>query len=113
MPAVVPRMQMDGWTDHLHIALFGEHVLFPSLRLDSGWHFIVASLFTATLCFIERCVARSDLCQYLTNACVPLARALTLALSKNWTPFAWTRQSRARRALWKSMLYWVVTFDRL
>ena len=49
-------MQMNGWTDHLHIALYGEHVLFPCLLLDSAWHFIIASLFTAALCFIERCV---------------------------------------------------------
>ena len=50
-------MQMGGWTDHLHIDLFGEHVLFPSLRLDSAWHFVVASLFTTALCLIERLVA--------------------------------------------------------
>jgi len=86
-------MQMDGWTDHLHIALFGEHVLFPWLRLDSAWHFIVASIFTAALCLIER--------------------ALTYAISKNWAPFAWTHRSRFGRAMWKSTLYWVVTFDRL
>ncbi|KIP10161.1 hypothetical protein PHLGIDRAFT_125810 [Phlebiopsis gigantea 11061_1 CR5-6] len=86
-------MQMDGWTDHLHIDLFGEHVLFPSLRLDSAWHFILASALTILLCLIER--------------------TLTYAISKNWTPFKWTRRSRLSRAMWRSFLYWIVTLDRL
>ncbi|EKM61552.1 uncharacterized protein PHACADRAFT_135311 [Phanerochaete carnosa HHB-10118-sp] len=86
-------MQMDGWTDYLHVAFYGEHVLFPAFRLDSAWHFVVASIFTALLCLAER--------------------ALTYAINKNWTPFACTRRSRFRRAVWKSVLYWVVTFARL
>lgn len=107
-------MQMDGWTDHLHIGLFGEHVLFPSLRLDSGWHFIVACLFTTVLCLVERCVSgplHDGLSSAKLRHCPP--SALTYTINKHWAPFAWTRRSRLGRALWKSMLYWVVTFDRL
>lgn len=84
---------MDGWQDHLHFEFLGEHVLFPGLHLDSGWHFLAASLLTVALCFLER--------------------ALTYAISKNWTPFAWTRRSRTRRALWKAALHWLAAIDRL
>ena len=52
-------MQMEGWQDHLHISLLGEHVLFPFLHLDTPWHFLVASFLTVVLCLLERC-ARSE-----------------------------------------------------
>ncbi|KDQ63076.1 hypothetical protein JAAARDRAFT_29072 [Jaapia argillacea MUCL 33604] len=85
---------MDGgWQDRLHLSFLGEHVLLGSLRLDSFWHFIVASLLTFSICLTER--------------------ALTFALTKNWVPFASLRRSRFRSALWRTVLYWVVTFERL
>jgi len=84
---------MDGWQDHLHFDLLGEHVLFPALHLDSAWHFIEAGVLTIVVCVLER--------------------LLTYAISKNWSPLAWTQRSRLRKALWKSALYWLVTFLRL
>ncbi|KAI0783137.1 hypothetical protein C8Q75DRAFT_478013 [Abortiporus biennis] len=84
---------MDGWKDHLHFSLQGEHVLFPGLHLDSTWHFIVASIITVAICLCER--------------------ALTFAISRDWHPFPRFRRSRLLRALWKTILYWLVTFGRL
>ncbi|KAI0082310.1 hypothetical protein K474DRAFT_1634430 [Panus rudis PR-1116 ss-1] len=84
---------MDGWKDHLHFSLLGEHVLFPSLHLDTVWHFLLASSFTIVLCLSER--------------------TLTYAISKNWSPFAWSRRTRLQKAFWKACLYWVVTLGRL
>lgn len=107
------EMQMDGWTDHLHIALYGEHVLFPAFRLDSTWHFVVASIFTAILCLMERCVSGPMWRIEPSLQTCRVHSTLTYAISKNWTPFSCTRRSRFRRAVWKSVLYWVVTFDRL
>lgn len=49
-------MKMDGWQDHLHFSLLGEHVLFPGLRLESPSHFVVASFLTVLLCLFERWV---------------------------------------------------------
>lgn len=49
-------MQMDGWQDHLHFGLFGEHVLFSALHLDSWRHFIEACILTIVICASERYV---------------------------------------------------------
>ncbi|TCD71122.1 hypothetical protein EIP91_012070 [Steccherinum ochraceum] len=84
---------MDGWQDHLHFELMGEHVLFPDLHLDSAWHFIVASILTMSLCLFER--------------------TLTFAMSQDWCPLTSIRRTRLRRTLWKTCLYWIVTMGRL
>ncbi|PCH34287.1 hypothetical protein WOLCODRAFT_148351 [Wolfiporia cocos MD-104 SS10] len=86
------KMDGSGWKDHLHFAFLGEHVLLPNLHIDSLWKFLVASILAICVCSSER--------------------LLTYALSKYWDPLG-TRRSRARNALWRAGLYWVVTFDRL
>jgi hypothetical protein len=49
-------MKMDGgWEDHLHFNLLGEHVLFPSLHLDSARHVVEACVLTIVICATERC----------------------------------------------------------
>ncbi|KAI0778849.1 hypothetical protein BD413DRAFT_632318 [Trametes elegans] len=84
----------SGWKDHLHWGFLGGHVLVDGLRLDSGWSFFVASCLTACICFSER--------------------LLTYAMSKKWDPLArGRRRSRVGTALWRTVLYWIVTFDRL
>ncbi|KZT73297.1 hypothetical protein DAEQUDRAFT_662615 [Daedalea quercina L-15889] len=83
---------MDGWQDHLHFTFLGEHVLLPSLHLDSLWKFTVASALSIIICLSER--------------------SLTYAISKHWGP-ASTRRSRVRNAAWRAFLHWLVTFDRL
>ena len=52
-------MDMDGWRDILHFDFYGEHVLFPSLRLSSAFNFLLASILTVTLCALERHVYKS------------------------------------------------------
>jgi len=86
-------MKMDGWADYLHTSFYGEHVLFPGLRLTSLGAFICAALLAAALCLLER--------------------SLTFALSRHWLPFNAVRKSRSRRALWRAGLYAVVTLLRL
>ncbi|KAI9444634.1 hypothetical protein H4582DRAFT_832619 [Lactarius indigo] len=86
-------MKMDGWEDYLHTSFYGEHVLFPGLRLKSLGAFICAAFLAAALCLLER--------------------SLTFALSRHWSPFRAVRQSRTRRALWRSGLYAVATLLRL
>ncbi|OCH95730.1 hypothetical protein OBBRIDRAFT_499489 [Obba rivulosa] len=85
-------MKMDGWQDYLHFSFLGEHILFPSLRLDSSWNFIVASVITIVICSIER--------------------LLTYGISVHWDPLR-LRNSRLRNAAWRTCLYWLVTFVRL
>ncbi|KAI0354666.1 hypothetical protein OH77DRAFT_1404565 [Trametes cingulata] len=83
-----------GWKDHLHWNFGGEHVLVYGLHLDSAWSFFVACCLTACICFSER--------------------VLTYAISKKWNPFSRGRRgSRFGTALWRTCLYWLVTFDRL
>ncbi|KAH8987393.1 hypothetical protein EDB86DRAFT_3065751 [Lactarius hatsudake] len=86
-------MKMDGWEDYLHTSFYGEHVLFPGLRLKSLGAFICAAFLAAALCLLER--------------------SLTFALSRHWWPFRAVRQSRTRRALWRAGLYAVATLLRL
>ena len=50
-------MQMDGWAEYLHTSFYGEHVLFPGLRLTSSSTFIVAATLSASICLVERCVS--------------------------------------------------------
>ncbi|EIM92618.1 uncharacterized protein STEHIDRAFT_89777 [Stereum hirsutum FP-91666 SS1] len=87
------QMGEGSWEDRLHISFIGEHVLFPGLRLDSWGHFVGASLLTTTFCLCERLV--------------------TLALMRHWAPFRYVRRSRLRTALWRTVLYWIVTLLRL
>ncbi|KAA1467814.1 hypothetical protein DENSPDRAFT_813716 [Dentipellis sp. KUC8613] len=84
---------MEGWEDRLHISFLGEHVLFTGLRLESFGSFLAAALLTIGICFTER--------------------LLTLALTRRWAPFRSLHRSRLRSALWRTALYWVVTFLRL
>ncbi|KAI0348225.1 hypothetical protein BDW22DRAFT_1321114 [Trametopsis cervina] len=85
---------MDGgWEDHLHFELLGEHVLFPSLHLDSASQFIQACILTVVICVAERC--------------------LTYAMTTNWSPSRWTKRTRFRKAIWKASLYWMATLLRL
>ncbi|KAI0652569.1 hypothetical protein C8Q79DRAFT_1020757 [Trametes meyenii] len=83
-----------GWQDHLHWIFLGEHVLVAGLHLDTGRDFFIASCLTACICFSER--------------------VLTYATSKRWNPFVrGRRSSRLGTSLWRTCLYWLVTFDRL
>lgn len=86
-------MKMDGWEDYLHTSFYGEHVLFPGLRLTSFGAFLCAAFLAAALCLLER--------------------SLTFALSRHWSPFRAVRRSRTRRALWRSGLYAAATLLRL
>src|SRR6266702_2516844 len=52
-------MKMDGWEDYLHTSFYGEHVLFPGLRLTSFGTFTCAAFLAAALCLLERCVIAS------------------------------------------------------
>ncbi|GBE77260.1 hypothetical protein SCP_0101330 [Sparassis crispa] len=84
----------DAWENHLHLSLLGEHVLFRHLQLDSAWTFILASILTVFICLTER--------------------LLTYGLSNRWDPSRSCRSgSRLRILVWRTCLYWVVTFDRL
>ena len=71
-------MKMDGgWADYLHTSFYGEHVLFPGLRLTSVGTFICAALLAAILCLLERYVIAMysfSFSRYSTNAhpvCLP------------------------------------------
>ncbi|KAI1793055.1 hypothetical protein LXA43DRAFT_1092970 [Ganoderma leucocontextum] len=87
-------MMMDGgWEDHLHWGYLGEHVLVAGLHLDSSWSFFLASLLTIFICASER--------------------TLTYVISKKWHPWSSRRRSRIGLAMWRTALYWVVTFERL
>lgn len=86
-------LQMDGWADYLHSSLNGEHALFPALRLSSFGTFIIAAVFSASICLTER--------------------SLTFALSQHWAPFRTVRQSRVHNALWRAGLYALATLLRL
>ena len=45
---------MDGgWEDHLHFSLLGEHVLFPSLHLDSARRVVEAAILTFVICAVS------------------------------------------------------------
>ncbi|KAF8140495.1 hypothetical protein EV363DRAFT_1312630 [Boletus edulis] len=85
-------MIMDGWVDYLHVDLLGEHILFRSLRLQSLWSFIPASIVITTVCLLER--------------------FLTVILNKNIQPST-VRHSRFATAVWRSSVYGFVTFLRL
>ena len=76
-------MQMDGWADHLHTSLYGEHALFPGLRLTSFPAFIVAAALSASICLLERYVsAPSPLSQgTTTKKCERTHIALSPSLS--------------------------------
>ncbi|KAI6047853.1 hypothetical protein EDC04DRAFT_28333 [Pisolithus marmoratus] len=86
---------MDGWVDYLHVSLFGEHVLFYSLRLDSFWTFCLGSIIVAVVCLVER--------------------FLTACSDNNFRPrwaSRWTR-SQFACAVWDASLYGLVTLFRV
>lgn len=43
----------------------------------------------------------------------PPSRVLTYVISKKWHPWSSRRPSRVGLAMWRTLLYWLVTFDRL
>lgn len=104
-------MGEGSWEDRLHISFIGEHVLFPGLRLDSWGHFVGASLLTTIFCLCERCVVAG----IMAHKCLTMdrCRLVTLALMRHWAPFRYVRRSRLRTALWRTVLYWIVTLLRL
>src|SRR6266702_7171426 len=72
-------MKMDGWEDYLHTSFYGEHVLFPGLRLTSFGTFTCAAFLAAALCLLERCVIAShtlSLSRCSMHAQFPHLRAL-------------------------------------
>ncbi|KAF8572715.1 hypothetical protein K439DRAFT_1640475 [Ramaria rubella] len=83
---------MDGWRDILHFDFHGEHVLFSSLRLNSGFTFILASLLTVALCALEK---------YLSYI---------LTSKRNHFP---SHNPRLGIAIFRTGLYWVLTLIRL
>ncbi|KAF8532086.1 hypothetical protein JB92DRAFT_3104134 [Gautieria morchelliformis] len=85
-------MDMDGWRDILHFDFHGEHVLFSSLRLSSGFTFLVASVLTVFLCLLEK--------------------YLTYLLSSKYNPIS-IRHSRLGNAAFRTAIYWVLTLIRL
>jgi len=85
-------MDMDGWRDILHFDLYGEHVLFSSLRLSSPFNFLLASLLTIFLCALEK--------------------TLTYVLSSKWNPLP-LRNSRFGDAAFRASVYWILTLTRL
>jgi hypothetical protein len=72
-------MHMDGWADHLHISFYGEHALFPGLRLTSLGTFITAAALALLICFAERYVW-SSLCHQVqaTQWCTTTTQCLDL-----------------------------------
>ena len=106
-------MKMDGWEDYLHTSFYGEHVLFPGLRLTSLGAFICAALLAAALCLLERYVIISLSPLLSLSQAHARPSSLTFALSRHWSPFYSIRQSRTRRALWRAGLYAVATLLRL
>jgi len=89
MPSASPS---DGSASpHLHFSFQSEIVLFQTIRLNSLWGFILASVLTATICLLER--------------------AFTFLLSERFhPPRSGSRISTAAR---KTALYSVVTTLRL
>ncbi|KAF9225570.1 hypothetical protein BS17DRAFT_604991 [Gyrodon lividus] len=83
---------MDGWVDYLHVGFLGEHVLLSSLRLNSFWAFLLSSVVISVLCLSER--------------------FLTVVLNKHVQP-RWAQRSRLANAVWRSLIYGLVTFLRL
>lgn len=77
---------------HLHWSFREEHVLLPSLVLNSFWSFLLACLLVIFICLMER--------------------FLTILLEKQWSPHMF-KLSRIYLALWRTALYAFVTFLRL
>ena len=86
-------MKMEGWADYLHTSFYGEHVLFPGLRLTSLGTFISAALLATALCLLERYVITSlsspqlmqaqfaDLCAFATLGALLLRATISHAQS--------------------------------
>ncbi|RDB29541.1 hypothetical protein Hypma_015918 [Hypsizygus marmoreus] len=83
---------MHQWESHLHWSFLEQHVLMPSITLDSFSGFLAASLLTMCICVAERC--------------------LTRLLEKQWQP-PFVRYSRWQKCVSRGVLYWLATFARL
>ncbi|KAJ3569731.1 hypothetical protein NP233_g4857 [Leucocoprinus birnbaumii] len=83
---------MHNWEPHLHWTFRQEHVLLPSLVLETPLDFALAALVVILICLLER--------------------FLTLCLEKRFAP-GLTLKSKWRKALWRTCLYWAATFLRL
>lgn len=67
--------------------------MLPNLRIDSFGSLVGAALLIAAVCFSER--------------------ILTLAILRHWNPLPVLRRTRLRVSIWRTVLYWVVTFERM
>ncbi|KAF9650303.1 hypothetical protein BDM02DRAFT_3093343 [Thelephora ganbajun] len=79
--------------ERLHFGFLGEPFLLTNLRIDSFESFIAGALFITAICFSER--------------------ILTLAISRRWSPLPILRSTQLRVSMWRTALYWVVTFQRM
>ncbi|TFL06832.1 hypothetical protein BDV98DRAFT_600822 [Pterulicium gracile] len=79
--------------DYLHITFAKDPVLLPGLELRDLTTFLLASLLAVLVCVTER--------------------LLTFAQDRRWCPSRRARRSRVQNALWRTLLYWMVTFLRL
>lgn len=79
--------------ERLHFGFLGEPFLLPNLRIDSFGSLVGAALLIAAVCFSER--------------------ILTLAILRHWNPLPVLRRTRLRVSIWRTVLYWVVTFERM
>ncbi|KAJ3845355.1 copper transporter [Lentinula raphanica] len=85
-------MESDYEGHILHWSFCGTHVLFPGLRLTSFGTFTAASILVSAICFSER--------------------FLSFIHEQEWRP-PFVSRRRWQNALWKTAMYWVITFLRL
>jgi len=74
-----------------HFGFDGSSFIFPSLRITSWPTFVVACFIVIVICLSER--------------------YLTYLMSTKWTPLR--IKSPVALAIWRSLMYWVVTLQRL
>ncbi|PPQ99944.1 hypothetical protein CVT26_009299 [Gymnopilus dilepis] len=77
---------------HLHWTFESDHVLLPTIVLDSTWDFLIACILVIFICLSERFI--------------------TFLLDKQWAPRMF-RLSRLPLALWRTALYSAATSLRL
>ncbi|TFK41878.1 hypothetical protein BDQ12DRAFT_344067 [Crucibulum laeve] len=83
---------MEKWESHLHWTYNNEHVLLSAVRLSSFPSFLAAAFLVIFVCLTERLASHALNCQLGPR---------------------FIQRSRWSWALWRSGLYWVVTFLRL
>jgi len=81
------------WKPYFHISLDGGIFLFPFLRISSPASFLLASTFSALVCWLER--------------------LLTYLHGRGYVPLAFERMGRTGVAGWRAGMYGVLTFLRL